>query len=268
MYIVLKPFLCSLQNSAPEPPEQDTAVLSETDHLLAALRTKASAFSDDGWNSYWQLQGPPLLSHGWESVYPDIPLSRVRELCSLPEQLTISEGQSCSVNRDEVEDVHLERLTLESKDTLPFATGQQDATTKNSAESQSDEVVTCNGGGVAVETSGKTNTVSSDTGEVKEVHLSRTPPGSPSAMMTDEVSHQNETESMSNHKDESENTSILGTERVSPGASSAISDVEIQTMWSNHYNQYYWYCYQLFQQQVTERGVEERGKVGTEESKV
>jgi len=44
---------------------------------------KAGAFSNEGWNTHWQANGPAILVEAWNTTHPDIPLSSVAKLCDL-----------------------------------------------------------------------------------------------------------------------------------------------------------------------------------------
>ena len=56
---------------------------AERSTLLRALRTKAAAFSDTGWQEHWSTAGPPLLAAAWSSLHPHISLSSVEAATGL-----------------------------------------------------------------------------------------------------------------------------------------------------------------------------------------
>ena len=65
------------------PPTDDEAPPTEEEQMLAALRMKADAFANKEWEAYWLREGPALLTAGWLSSHPTIPLTKVKEVCSL-----------------------------------------------------------------------------------------------------------------------------------------------------------------------------------------
>ena len=55
----------------------------EEEELLLALRMKAEAYADKGWESYWAREGPRLLAAGWREAQPNVSLARVETVCGV-----------------------------------------------------------------------------------------------------------------------------------------------------------------------------------------
>ena len=63
------------------PMKEDPTSASE--ELMSALQTKAEAFANGEWQSYWSLHGPSVLATCWTNHYPQIPLERIEALTGI-----------------------------------------------------------------------------------------------------------------------------------------------------------------------------------------
>ena len=182
-----------LQGSTKQKNEETLS--PETDSLLAALQVKAAAFSDDSWNTHWLAKGPQILIEGWKEAYPNIPLSRVAQVCVVDFLAPFLTEAARPTDQGIADD--LDRLTLD-----------------------------CNG---------------SKTGETPSP--SKTDTGEPSG---------GEQESVLSGLEKLEISDGGEPEHSASGHTkleAQVSDGDIAVLWGDHYNGYYWYYYQCYQQE-------------------
>ena len=244
---------------SPEPGSQPA--LSAEEELLEGLRLKAEAFSNASWNEYWATHGPSLLACGWTEVHPNIPLHRLQRVCAL----------DCLAQT-------MEQLVLGNGDHQVIAEGlaYQSEGTGNGVSHMTAQVISEELGGVGLgtgemEVGGGGHVTDHVTFEEAGVgngdHMSGSEGlgigeaglGNGSGHVTDHVTSDHVTsEGLGTGEagvgngghmaaEEAELTVVEG-DRGSNGnvASPSGSDEEVAALWTEHYNTYYWYCYQAF----------------------
>lgn len=210
---------------------------------------KAEAFSNKAWEHYWSTHGPSLLTTGWMTAYPHISLEKLQSVCSL-EYLSHDLEQLILDNSTMAEGGHV------TNGKMPAGSGSdstEEGTRITTGHTSEEMNVTSSSSCDA--TVGKDHQTSSHTSSFND-KMAVT-----SKSNTDPTQLHNKLE-CAKSCDECM-TGSCDTEIEKEEKEGAVpSDDVIMTMWSEHYNSYYWYCYQTFcQQTVEERGGEGRGDV-------
>lgn len=181
---------------------------------------KADAFANKEWEAYWAREGPALLTSGWISAHPDIPLSTLEELGSLDFLSLSSAVKSLSLGANETAEEH----TTES-------------------------IVAVAGRCQEVKMATMTEKLTPQLDYEMDVSSSSPPEG----VVV-------ESESTADDKAVSSTTVVVGcplirgeegssevTERdVSTTEAASLSPEAVTAMWNEHYNSYYWFMYQSF----------------------
>ena len=71
---------------SPSPHPQVTSAhltLTIEEQLFEAIKMKAEAFANAGWQLHWARHGPGLLSQGWKAAYPHVPLEKIQTLSGI-----------------------------------------------------------------------------------------------------------------------------------------------------------------------------------------
>lgn len=206
---------------------------SEEAELLQAIHLKAEAFASNDWEAYWAAEGPKVLASGWLNVYPSIPLDRVEQVCAI--DFLCQAVRRLELNGEVEEEVE----EGERKDSYQGEVrddGQKPEDLKHE-QGRTD-------GGMAVESGCKDKSPGSDS-QLESNEGACVDSGGPVAAAC-----------MSPPTDMSSTT---------------FSDVEIATLWHEHYNSYYWYCFQQFkqwQQDTMKTGEDDGGEVEKEMAEV
>ena len=209
-------------NSLPPPlkaPSPAQLAVSEQDELMRALKLKAEAFSNTEWDAYWHREGPALLVSGWAELHPDVPLQRLEAVCPMDflctdiNTLNISPGSE-RAEKDGVEKA-ISPSTVPSE--LALAAHTDTITTPGPPPEgdgciEMDVDATVAAGAADVSTSLGTDPDLKTAPSEQQLQQ-----GSPCVL--------------------------------DPPPLDSVSNEQVLRLWSEHYNTYYWYCFELFKQQ-------------------
>lgn len=201
------------------------------EQLLYSLQVKGSAMSDEAWQEHWAQVGPGMLASSWLEQYPSIPLTQVEQvtgvtflsqaiqsskLTSAVEKLSLNENSAPdedAVNKEEM-NKNLDPPDLSGLSIDDTAAKADDQGTAHQSTTGHQSIAKCDQGTAddqsAADDQDHDQSTADDQGTVDVA----------SADATEEGQTQSSQQSFSNE--------------------------EISEMWSNFYNQYYWYCYQQF----------------------
>lgn len=185
--------------------------------MLNALSIKAAAFSNENWNTYWFSNGPQILIDGWKQAHPKLPLSRVAKVCSVDFLSTFVSESKVSARGEQVSEIDIQMLTCSLEDK------SNDAVVEGSTQLEVEE--------------------SNVTQALEELHISNQDICSSETVQACGIPNGIEIDTQSASSDDKtpDEDVIKDTEEV--------GDEDITLLWGDHYNSYYWYCYQTYQQE-------------------
>jgi trimethylguanosine synthase len=99
-----------------ECTEEGVVQEPEEDPIHDALAIKARVFADSEWQEYWSEQGPAMLSSAWSTGHPDVPISRIAEVCEVPFLSVTLEGNQMEDSaplKEEMTNEELKQLWLD-----------------------------------------------------------------------------------------------------------------------------------------------------------
>ena len=127
--------------------------------MFEALKMKAEAFANAGWQVHWARHGPGLLSRGWRSAYPHVPTDRVQSLCGIDFLCHDMDGLGMGFNEEQDHAVGGASGPME----VALATGDHPATEGSVGKGDGEE--TCGRGSSFVEVTSSDVPVCSSGGE-------------------------------------------------------------------------------------------------------
>ncbi len=215
---------------------------------------KAEAFADKDWDAYWKTEGPQYLASGWVNVHPHIPVDRVGRVCAVEFLCQAIGGLTLKTEEDEEErggmdvgEVSERGIKEEEEEVGRKEGGYQGEGRKTERKEKEEEEggkegeeelgERSEGAGGINKDEDKTSSLPCGESELKSIEEEHCEPGSPpfpEAPLTD----------------------LAPTD----SAPTALSDEDIATLWHQHYNSYYWYCFQLFKQ--WQKKTEDSGTMG------
>ena len=199
------------------------------EQLLYSLQVKGNAMNDEAWQEHWAQVGPGMLASSWVEQYPSIPLTQVEQvtgvtflsqaiqsskLTSAVEKLSLNEDKNSAANKEEM------NKNLDPPDLSGLSIDDTVAKTDDQGTTDHQSTAECGHGdqsaAVDQDDQGKADNHNQSTADDQ----GRVDVAPADANATKEGQTQSSQQSFSNE--------------------------EISEIWSNFYNQYYWYCYQQF----------------------
>lgn len=177
-----------------------------------ALRKKADAFANKDWEAYWLKEGPALLTSGWLASHPNIPLAKVKEVCSL-----------------EFISLAVKSLSLESSHEVGGG-GEEEYSTES--------IVAVSGGDRQVKIMAEMR-LDSEMEVSSAVHEG-------AVVVPEPVASCEETASSNIAMEDKTVSEVSKTDCSTDEAT--LSSEAIVAMWNEHYNSYYWYTYEAYVQ--------------------
>ena len=213
------------------------------EQLLYSLQVKGSAMSDEAWQEHWAQVGPGMLASSWLEQYPSVPLSQVEQvtgvtflsqaiesnkLTSAVEKLSLNEDQNSAPNEDTVYKEEMNK-SLDPPDLSGLSI--DDTAAKADDQGTADQSTAERDQGAAGDQS-----VADDHDQGKADDQDH--------VLSDD--HDQNTAHDQGTVDVTSANVNATAEGQTQSSQQNFSNEEISEMWSNFYNQYYWYCYQQF----------------------
>ena len=230
--------------------------LDEEAAILLALQMKAAAFSDPDWLAEWERQGPTLLTTGWTSLHPHLSLEEVARVTGAGFLVAAVGGGGEGEGEGEKDGESRQPPTAVSEE-MGGGRNKEDRKEEigGSGEKEGEKM----GGGRGEEeedaigelTLGTQSLTISDKDteeapiigdrDTVEMAIEEVPVISDRNEALMDVSTQNSTVKSTESESQAEPGVSCDQSHDHPVT---VTDDEIRQLWEEHYNSYYWYCWQ------------------------